>query len=57
VRYKKAFDRYIHDKGYQGIRALVAFSYNGSDKKWHAEMNANADQLKAAPEYKYPSNS
>lgn len=26
VRYKKAFDRYIHDNGYQGIRALVAFS-------------------------------
>jgi len=26
VRYKQAFDRYIRDKGYQGIRALVAFS-------------------------------
>lgn len=26
VKYKRAFDRYIHDKGYQGIRALVAFS-------------------------------
>jgi len=26
VRYKQAFDRYIKDKGYQGIRALVAFS-------------------------------
>lgn len=26
VRYKKAFDRYVRDKGYQGIRALVAFS-------------------------------
>jgi type I restriction enzyme R subunit len=26
VKYKKAFDRYIHDRGYQGIRALVAFS-------------------------------
>lgn len=26
VKYKKAFDRYIRDKGYQGVRALVAFS-------------------------------
>jgi type I restriction enzyme R subunit len=26
VRYKKAFDRYIRENGYQGIRALVAFS-------------------------------
>ena len=26
VKYKQAFDRYIKDKGYSGIRALVAFS-------------------------------
>lgn len=26
VRYKQAFDRYIRDRGYHGIRALVAFS-------------------------------
>jgi type I restriction enzyme R subunit len=26
VKYKQAFDRYIQDKGYEGIRALVAFS-------------------------------
>jgi hypothetical protein len=26
VKYKKAFDGYIKDKGYSGIRALVAFS-------------------------------
>ncbi len=26
VKYKQAFDAYIKDKGYQGIRALVAFS-------------------------------
>ncbi len=26
VKYKHAFDRYIRDKGYSGIRALVAFS-------------------------------
>jgi type I restriction enzyme R subunit len=26
VRYKQAVDKYIHDKGYTGIKALVAFS-------------------------------
>ena len=26
VKYKLAFDKYVKDKGYQGIRALVAFS-------------------------------
>jgi sporulation protein YlmC with PRC-barrel domain len=31
----------------------VKVSYNSSDKKWHATMNASADQLKAAPEFKY----
>jgi hypothetical protein len=31
----------------------VKVSYNGSDKKWHASMNASADQLKAAPEFNY----
>ncbi len=33
--------------------SAVKFSYNTSDKKWHATMNATADQLKAAPEFKY----
>jgi sporulation protein YlmC with PRC-barrel domain len=31
----------------------VKVSYNSSDKKWHASMNASTDQLKAAPEFKY----
>ena len=35
--------------------SAVNISYNTSDNKWHATMNASADQLKAAPEYKYPS--
>jgi type I restriction enzyme R subunit len=26
VRYKQAFDKYIHEKGYKGIKTLVAFS-------------------------------
>jgi hypothetical protein len=30
-----------------------AISFNAKDNKWHATMNANADQLRAAPEYKY----
>ena len=30
-----------------------AISFNAKDDKWHATMNVNADQLKAAPEYKY----
>ncbi len=31
VKYKKAFDRYIREKGYTGIRALVAFSGSVDD--------------------------
>jgi sporulation protein YlmC with PRC-barrel domain len=31
----------------------VKVTYNDTDKKWHASMNANADQLKSAPEFKY----
>jgi len=31
----------------------IKVMYNDSDKKWHASMNATADQLKAAPEFKY----
>ena len=30
-----------------------AISFNAKNDKWHAKMNVNADQLKAAPEYKY----
>jgi len=43
---------------YVAVRpSAINLSYNGNDKKWHAEMNADAAQLKAAPEYKYHSNS
>ncbi len=31
----------------------VAVKYDDNDKKWHANMNATSDQLKAAPEFKY----
>jgi hypothetical protein len=30
-----------------------AISFDAKDNKWHATMKVNADQLKAAPEYKY----
>ena len=33
--------------------SAVKVTYNGSDNKWHASMNASADQLKNAPEFKY----
>jgi hypothetical protein len=43
---------------YVAVRpSAVKLSYDAKDKKWHASMDANADQLKAAPEYKYPNNS
>jgi len=42
---------------YVAVRpSAVKLSYDAKDKKWHASMDTNADQLKAAPEFKYPSN-
>jgi len=37
--------------------SAISISFNANDNKWHATMNTTADQLKAAPEYKYPSKS
>ncbi len=34
--------------------ASVQVTWNATDKKWEAKMSATADQLKAAPEFKYP---
>lgn len=31
----------------------VKIKYDDNDKKWHANMNATKDELKAAPEFKY----
>ncbi len=36
--------------------SAVRLSWDANAKKWHAAMNTDADQLKAAPEYKYSSN-
>jgi len=33
--------------------SAVKVIYNDRHKKWHATMNATADQLKSAPEFKY----
>ncbi len=43
---------------YVAVRpTAITFSYNANDKKWRAAMDTNADQLKNAPEFKYPNNS
>jgi hypothetical protein len=33
--------------------STIAVSYNDADKKWEARVNATAEQLKAAPAFKY----
>jgi hypothetical protein len=41
---------------YVAVRpSAIKLSYDAKDSKWHATMDANAGQLKSAPEYKYPS--
>jgi hypothetical protein len=43
---------------YVAVRpSAMALSYNSDNKTWRAMIDTNADQLKAAPEYKYSSNS
>jgi len=43
-------DRYV------AVRpSAITLTYNAADKTWHAEMDTNAAQLNAAPEYKYAS--
>lgn len=41
---------------YVAVRpSAIDLNYNNSTNKWHAKMDANAGQLKSAPEYSYPS--
>jgi PRC-barrel domain len=41
---------------YVAVRpSVVKLGHDAKDNKWHATMDANAGQLKSAPEYKYPS--
>ena len=44
--------RFLGMGDYVVVRPSV-ISFNAKDDKWHATMNVNAAQLKAAPEYKY----
>jgi PRC-barrel domain len=40
---------------YVAVRpSALQVTYNATEKKWHAAMDTTADQLKKAPEYKYP---
>lgn len=45
-------DRYV-----AVMPAAVKIGYGSDDKKWHATMDTTEAALKAAPEYKYVSNS
>jgi len=41
---------------YVAVRpSAITLTYDAAGKKWHAAMDTNAEQLKAAPEYKYSS--
>jgi hypothetical protein len=43
---------------YVAVRpSAINIGHKASDNKWQAKMDTNATQLKAAPEFKYPSNS
>ncbi len=37
--------------------SAVTLTWDGSAKKWHATLDATADQLKSAPAFTYPGNS
>ncbi|MGJ5181110.1 PRC-barrel domain-containing protein [Bradyrhizobium oligotrophicum] len=42
---------------YVAVRpSAIKIKYDQSDKRWHASMDTTAEQLKAAPSFKYPSN-
>lgn len=54
VKYKQAFDRYIKDKGYQGIRALVAFSGNVEDPEVPGSSFTEVGMNDGLPERELP---
>jgi hypothetical protein len=45
-------DRYVAVKP-----SAVTLTWDGNAKKWHATLDATADQLKSAPAFTYPGNS
>ncbi len=54
VKYKKAFDRYIRDKGYHGIRALVAFSGTVEDEEVPGSAYTEVRMNNGLPERELP---
>lgn len=54
VRYKQAFDRYIRDNGYQGIRALVAFSGTVEDPNDPGSVFTEVGMNDGLPERELP---
>src|SRR4051794_30574388 len=61
----KGIDGYIISVGgflgigdhYVAVRpSAVNVTYDRANNKWHATMDTTADQLKSAPEFKYPGN-
>ena len=54
VKYKQAFDRYIKDKGYTGIRALVAFSGTVQDPDLPGSTFTEVSMNDGLPERELP---
>lgn len=54
VKYKQAFDRYIKDKGYIGIRALVAFSGTVHDPEQAGSAFTEVGMNDGLPERELP---
>ncbi len=54
VKYKQAFDRYIADKGYTGIRALVAFSGSVEDPEQPGQAFTEVGLNDGLPERELP---
>lgn len=54
VRYKQAFDRYIKEKGYSGIRALVAFSGTVEDPDQPGSAYTETGMNDGLPERELP---
>ena len=54
VKYKRAFDRYIKDKGYTGIRALVAFSGTVEDPDQPGSAFTEISMNNGIPERELP---
>lgn len=54
VRYKQGFDKYIRDKGYNGIRALVAFSGTVEDPDQPGSAFTEVGMNNGLPERELP---